>query len=203
MRVIGHEHLRLWQSLAAAIVAGCGIATALVFLAMFIAMLVYGWFSRTTQRYKTHPDSYRLNLKDCWQIVSIGTPIAFSIFFEVTLFACIPLAIVHLGPIMVAGHQIAQNYSGIVFMLPLSLGMATTIRVGHLVGQQSLTELQRALAGVSPGSVAYERAGSNLQVLEQTLRELQPVLKMLNQQSNALLINASEQADPQPRKAKP
>jgi paraquat-inducible protein B len=40
-------------------------------------------------------------------------------------------------------------------------------------------------------------------VLEQTLRELQPVLKMLNQQSNALLINASEQADPQPRKAKP
>ena len=69
--------------------------------------------------------------------------------------------------------------------------------------QQSLTELQRALAGVSPGSVAYERAGSNLQVLEQTLRELQPVLKMLNQQSNALLINASEQADPQPRKAKP
>lgn len=126
--------------------AGCGIATSLVFVAMFIAILVYGWFSRTTQRYKTHPDSYRLNLKDCWQIVSIGTPIAFSIFFEVTLFACIPLAIVHLGPIMVAGHQIAQNYSGIVFMLPLSLGMATTIRVGHLVGQQSLTELKKAIS---------------------------------------------------------
>ena len=126
--------------------AGCGIATSLVFVAMFIAILVYGWFSRTTQRYKTHPDSYRLNLKDCWQIVCIGTPIAFSIFFEVTLFACIPLAIVHLGPIMVAGHQIAQNYSGIVFMLPLSLGMATTIRVGHLVGQQSLTELKKAIS---------------------------------------------------------
>lgn len=126
--------------------AGCGIATALVFLAMFIAMLVYGWFSRSTANYRTHPASYSVNLKDIWQIVCIGTPIAFSIFFEVTLFACIPLAIVHLGPIMVAGHQVAQNYSGIVFMLPLSLGMATTIRVGHLVGQQNLTELKKAIS---------------------------------------------------------
>lgn len=126
--------------------AGCGIATALVFLAMFIAMLVYGWFSRSTAAYRSHPDSYRVNLKDIWQIICIGTPIAFSIFFEVTLFACIPLAIVHLGPIMVAGHQIAQNYSGIVFMLPLSLGMAATIRVGHLVGQQSILELKKAVS---------------------------------------------------------
>jgi len=126
--------------------AGCGIATALVFFAMFIAILIYGWFSRTTRRYRLHPDSYRVHLKDIWQIVCIGTPIAFSIFFEVTLFACIPLAIVHLGPIMVAGHQIAQNYSGIVFMLPLSLGMATTIRVGHLVGQQSIMELKKAVS---------------------------------------------------------
>ena len=30
--------------------------------------------------------------------------------------------------------------------LPLSLGMATTIRVGHLVGQQSLTELKKAIS---------------------------------------------------------
>ncbi|MEH8018652.1 MATE family efflux transporter [Rheinheimera muenzenbergensis] len=126
--------------------AGCGIATALVFVAMFIAMLLYGWYSRSTAHYRTQPDSYRVNLKDIWQIICIGTPIAFSIFFEVTLFACIPLAIVHLGPIMVAGHQIAQNYSGIVFMLPLSLGMATTIRVGHLVGQQSILELKKAVS---------------------------------------------------------
>ncbi|WP_445769329.1 MATE family efflux transporter [Rheinheimera sp.] len=122
--------------------AGCGIATALVFLAMFIAMLVYGWFSRSTAAYRSHPDSYRVNLKDIWQIICIGTPIAFSIFFEVTLFACIPLAIVHLGPIMVAGHQIAQNYSGIVFMLPLSLGMSVVVRSGHLIGMKAMHELK-------------------------------------------------------------
>ncbi|WP_423185664.1 intermembrane transport protein PqiB [Alishewanella sp. d11] len=68
--------------------------------------------------------------------------------------------------------------------------------------QQSLAEIRRALAGISPGSVAYDRANNNLQMLDQVLRELQPVLKLLNQQSNALLINASDNADPEPRKAK-
>ncbi len=126
--------------------AGCGIATSLVFVAMFIAMLVYGWCSRATRPYRQHPQSYAVNIKDIWQIICIGTPIAFSIFFEVTLFACIPLVIVHLGPVMVAGHQVAQNYSAIVFMLPLSLGLAATIRVGHLVGQQNVLELKKAIS---------------------------------------------------------
>lgn len=67
--------------------------------------------------------------------------------------------------------------------------------------QHSLAEVRRALAGISPGSVAYERAATNLQTLDNVLRELQPVLKLLNQQSNALIINASDSADPQPKKA--
>lgn len=126
--------------------AGCGIATSLVFVAMFIAMLVYGWCSRSTRPYRQWPKTLWLSLRDQWQIIRIGTPIACSIFFEVTLFACIPLVIVHLGPIMVAGHQVAHNYSAIVFMLPLSLGLATTIRVGHLVGENNLQELKKAIS---------------------------------------------------------
>lgn len=126
--------------------AGCGIATSLVFVAMFIAMLVYGWFSRSTRPYRQWPHTVWLSLKEQWQIIRIGTPIACSIFFEVTLFACIPLVIVHLGPVIVAGHQVAHNYSAIVFMLPLSLGFATTIRVGHLVGENNLQELKKAIS---------------------------------------------------------
>lgn len=128
--------------------AGCGIATSLVFVAMFIAMLVYGWCSRSTRPYRQWPKTLWLSLQDQWQIIRIGTPIACSIFFEVTLFACIPLVIVHLGPIMVAGHQIAHNYSAIVFMLPLSLGLAATIRVGHLVGENNIQALKKSISTV-------------------------------------------------------
>lgn len=122
--------------------AGCGVATSLVFVAMFIAMLVYGYTSRSTRPYRHWPEKLWLSLKDQWQIIRIGTPIAFSIFFEVTLFACIPLVIVHLGPIAVAGHQVAHNYSAIVFMLPLSLGMSVVIRSGHLIGLKAVHELK-------------------------------------------------------------
>ncbi|WP_333609119.1 MATE family efflux transporter [Arsukibacterium sp.] len=125
---------------------GCGIATSLVFSAMFIAMLIYGWSSRSTRPYRQWPKKLGANLKDIWYIICLGTPIAFSIFFEVTLFACIPLALVHLGPLVVASHQVANNYSALVFMLPLSFGLATTIRVGHLVGQQNIRELKKAVS---------------------------------------------------------
>lgn len=128
--------------------AGCGIATSLVFLAMFIAMLIYGWFSRTTAPYRNLPKRLLPELKAIWQIVRIGTPIALSIFFEVTLFACIPLMIVHLGSVVVAGHQVAHNYSAIVFMIPLSLGMAATIRVGHLVGEKNIQGLRTAISTI-------------------------------------------------------
>ena len=67
--------------------------------------------------------------------------------------------------------------------------------------QQSLQELQRMLAGVSPGAPAYERMDSSLQTLDQVLRELQPVLQTLNQQSNALIFEADVTADPEPKRA--
>ncbi|MDZ7902784.1 MAG: MATE family efflux transporter [Rheinheimera sp.] len=69
-------------------------------------------------------------------------------FFEVTLFTCIPLMIAHLGPDVVAAHQIASNFCAMVFMLPLSIGLATTIRVGHLVGSKDLPELRSAIGQV-------------------------------------------------------
>ena len=64
--------------------------------------------------------------------------------------------------------------------------------------QQSLTQLRATLAGVSPGSPAYERINSNLQAMDKVLRDLQPVVQTLNQQSNALILGADPKADPEP-----
>ncbi|HEX5792741.1 MAG TPA: paraquat-inducible protein B, partial [Rheinheimera sp.] len=68
--------------------------------------------------------------------------------------------------------------------------------------QQSLQDLQQMLAGLSPGAPAYDKLNGNLQTLDQVLRELQPVLQTLNQQSNALVFEADTAADPQPKRAK-
>ncbi len=69
--------------------------------------------------------------------------------------------------------------------------------------QQTLQELNRSMQGMQPGSPAYNRLVANMQRLDQVLRELQPVLRTLNDKSNALIFQAPESEDPQPKRAKP
>ena len=67
-------------------------------------------------------------------LLALGIPIGISIFAEASLFSVIALLIGGLGANVVAGHQIALNFSGLVFMIPYSLAMATTVRVGQALG---------------------------------------------------------------------
>ncbi len=59
---------------------------------------------------------------------------------------------------------------------------------------KSLAEMRQTMQGFSPGSPVYERINSNLQALDKVLRDLQPVVQTLNQQSNALVISADPKA---------
>ena len=65
--------------------------------------------------------------------------------------------------------------------------------------QQSLLEMRKTLNGFSAGSPVYERINSNLQAMDKVLRDLQPVVQTLNQQSNALILGADPKPDPEPQ----
>ncbi|MCA6062607.1 MATE family efflux transporter [Thalassolituus marinus] len=129
---------------------GCGIGSSIIFAGMAFAM------ARNTRR-KRLPADYPL-----WQyvakplypqvreILKIGIPIGIAIFFEVTLFTVIALLLTGLGPSVVAGHQVALNISSLTFMIPLSVGMALTVRVGHWLGSGE-TALARRTAWLGIG----------------------------------------------------
>ncbi|AOV97331.1 paraquat-inducible protein B [Edwardsiella hoshinae] len=68
--------------------------------------------------------------------------------------------------------------------------------------RQSLIELNRTIKGIQPGSPAYNQMVGDLQHLDQVLRELQPVLRTLNEKSNALVFEAPAGKDPHPKGAK-
>ncbi|WES70062.1 intermembrane transport protein PqiB [Superficieibacter sp. HKU1] len=68
--------------------------------------------------------------------------------------------------------------------------------------QKTLRELNRSMQGFQPGSAAYNKMVSDMQRLDQVLRELQPVLKTLNDKSNALVFEAKSKKDPEPKRAK-
>ncbi|MCK9237445.1 MAG: MATE family efflux transporter [Thiopseudomonas sp.] len=115
---------------------GCGWATALVMVFMALAMLVW---VRWAPYYKEHQVYQRFqwpNLAVQKSLTTLGVPIGIAIFAEASIFSIIALLIGGLGASTVAGHQIALNFSSLVFMLPYSLGMATTVRVGQAMGAQ-------------------------------------------------------------------
>ncbi len=58
--------------------------------------------------------------------------------------------------------------------------------------QSTLRELNRSMQGFQPGSAAYNKMVADMQRLDQVLRELQPVLKTLNEKSNALVFEAKD-----------
>ena len=113
---------------------GCGWATALVMLCMMLAML---WWVRWAPHYRRHRVFRRWqwpSRSELGSLLALGLPIGVSIFAEASIFSIIALLIGGLGANIVAGHQIALNFSSLVFMLPYSLGMATTVRVGQNLG---------------------------------------------------------------------
>lgn len=67
--------------------------------------------------------------------------------------------------------------------------------------QRTLQELHRSIKGFQQGSPAYNEMLSDMQRLEQVLRELQPILRTLNEKSNALIFEAANNHDLKPKKA--
>jgi len=68
------------------------------------------------------------------RFVVIGLPIGITTFAEVFAFSLMGLLLGRLGPETLAAYQIVGNLNGLTFMVPMALGMATTIRVGYNVG---------------------------------------------------------------------
>jgi len=87
------------------------------------------------------------------------------VFAESSIFGVIALLIGSLGSTVVAGHQIALNVSSLVFMIPYSLGMAVTVRVGQAIGAGDPRQARFA-AGVGMGTaLAYACFSASLMLL--------------------------------------
>lgn len=113
---------------------GCGWATALANTITAVALLTYLHKSRHYQRFHLLAQWTPPRWRDIGALLQLGVPIGITIFVEVSMFSVIALFLAPLGSQVVAGHQIVLNVTSLFFMLPLSLGMALTLRVSFLLG---------------------------------------------------------------------
>ena len=127
---------------------GVGYATSAVWYFAFLCLAVWTLQHKGFAKYhllsQTKPRWNHLK-----ELIKIGTPNGISIGMEVSMFALVTLFLGRLGSLMVASHQVALNISGCTFMISMGLATATSIRIGHAAGAQSLTRVRTiAKAGV-------------------------------------------------------
>lgn len=132
--------------------AGCGVATTIVYWVMLLTLIIYALHAKKLRHYPLFRAFAAINWKTQLSIFKLGLPVAVALFFEITIFAMVALLIAPLGASVVAAHQIAINFSSMVFMLPMSIANAVSIRVGFNLGRANSIQAKNAsYAGFAVG----------------------------------------------------
>ena len=123
--------------------AGAGLASAITYwLILAIAVFIiqtknpfssYGIFRKWG----------RISLARWSEISRIGVPIGISIFAETSIFSAVTFMLSVYGTITIAAHQIALNFTSLLYMLPLSISMGATILVGYEVGAKRFNDARQ------------------------------------------------------------
>ncbi len=113
---------------------GAGWATALV-MWLQLALLLGYIFRHKRYRFIWITPLERRDRGRTRELLRVGTPIAVTLVAEVGMFAAVALLMGTLGVTEVAAHQVALNVAAMAFMIPLGISSATTVRVGHAIGE--------------------------------------------------------------------
>ena len=114
---------------------GCAVATAAGMWLMLAAMLA--WIRVAPAYAQTFPFAHWEwpNRAEIGSMLRLGLPIGVTYFAEVSAFGAVSLLVARFGVVQVSAHQIALNFSSLVFMVPLSFGIALITRVGQSLGE--------------------------------------------------------------------
>ncbi len=113
---------------------GAAVASATT---MYLIMFVLGFYLYVHPRYRQLEIFVRVapvRMPVLREILALGTPIAVTVTAEAGLFSAVSIMIGTRGSDITAAHQIAINFASTMFMVPLALSAATTVRVGQALG---------------------------------------------------------------------
>ncbi|WP_338749453.1 MATE family efflux transporter [Bacillus sp. FJAT-52991] len=113
---------------------GAGYASALTY---WIIAFIAAWIihrERPFSSYNIFRSFPPISFPKWKEILLMGVPIGLSIFFETSIFSAVTLFMSEYSTNVIAAHQIALNFSSMLYMVPLSMSMSLTIVVGFEIG---------------------------------------------------------------------
>jgi MATE family multidrug resistance protein len=113
---------------------GCAVATVIINWLWFFSILIIVLWGRFYKPFLIFERFSWPNWHRIGTLLRLGTPIGLSYFIEVTSFTFMSLFIARLGTTTLAGHQIVANLGTVIYMVPLSLAIATMTLVAQSIG---------------------------------------------------------------------
>lgn len=124
--------------------AGIALASTLSYLGMLLCLILYVLKHKQLRNYCLFHGWYRVELKPLRELIWLGVPIGISFALEIGLYAVTAYLMGVLGTDALAAYQIVIQTIVILFMIPVGIGYATTIRVGQWHGQQNPQGVKQA-----------------------------------------------------------
>ncbi|MBT5434759.1 MAG: MATE family efflux transporter [Alphaproteobacteria bacterium] len=113
---------------------GAGLASAIVNVSMFLALLVFVMRDHKFRRYRLLGRLWRIEWPNMFEIVRVGMPIAVTEVAEMGMFTVLSLMMGVLGTDALAAHGVTSQCYAVIFMIPVGIAQAAAVRVGRAVG---------------------------------------------------------------------
>jgi MATE family multidrug resistance protein len=118
--------------------AGLALASSLSLWGMFLALAIYIYQHPQLRVYCIFNELHLIKPRIIAELIKIGLPIGIFSALEVGLFTVVTYLMGALGTEVLAAHQIVFQTIVVIFMIPLGMSYATTVRVGQWFGRQNL-----------------------------------------------------------------
>ena len=117
------------------------VVARVVMAGVLLGVILYREQGRRPGLFET---SLRIEVSRMRRLVMLGLPAAGQVTLEVGVFAAATALAGRLPPASLAAHQIAVNIAAFTFMVPLGIGSAGAVRVGHAVGRRDRSGAARS-----------------------------------------------------------
>ena len=123
---------------------GSAIASVTTTAVMALSLALFIVRQPRIRRFHLFGNVHRVDAARLRAIFRIGSPIALTLAFEVSVFSAAIYLMGWIDTASVAAHAIALQIASIAFMVPLGLSQATVIRVGLAYGARDRAAIARA-----------------------------------------------------------
>ncbi len=123
---------------------GAAVATVISNTAVLVAYVVAIRMDPRLHRYHIFGYFWRPDWQRFFEVLRIGTPIAFTVMAEGGVFGAAAFLMGLFGAEQLAAHTLAIQLAALAFMIPAGVGQAATIRVGYFFGAQEPEGIRQA-----------------------------------------------------------